>query len=73
MPVNRTVLCLQFGSVCHMGLTDSEHTALREISGSRREGKTGEYGKFHIDEPRRGNQTKNSVENVKTIVVSFEA
>ena len=32
MPVNNTVLCLQFCSVCRMGLTDTVHTVLREIS-----------------------------------------
>jgi len=85
MPVNRTVLCLQFCSVCRMGLTDTELTVLRKISGSRWEGKTGIYGKFHIEESRRANQiaetevdgrekrtNKTSVENVKTTVVSFE-
>jgi hypothetical protein len=59
---------------------------LREITGSRREGKTGVYGKFHIDAPRQANKiaeievdgrdekfNKTSVENVKTTVVSFEA
>ena len=79
MPVNNTVIGLQFCSVCRMGLTDTEHTVLREISGSRWEGKTGVYGKFHIDDPRRANQiaetevdgrdekcNKTSVGNVKT-------
>jgi hypothetical protein len=53
---------------------------------SSREGKTGVYGKFYIDEPRRANQiakteldgreekfNKTSVENFKTTVVSFES
>jgi hypothetical protein len=67
-----------------MGLTDTELTVLRKISGSRWGGKTGVYGKFHIDESRRTNQiaetevdgreekfNKTPVENVKSTVVSF--
>jgi hypothetical protein len=69
-----------------MGLTDTELTVLRKISGSRWEDKTGIYAKFRIDESRRANQVaqtevdgreekfnKTSVENVKTTVVSFAA
>jgi hypothetical protein len=66
-----------------MGQTETENTVLRGIFGSRKEGKTGAYSKFHIEKPHWVDQivetevedekfNKTSVETAKRLLCPFK-